>query len=174
MDRRIALKKIMIASGVLVSLPSWAENWRLNDVAGYPSSFSLAEQDLLAAVVDTIIPASGDTIGAMSVGVDKFVQKLLDNCYERDVQDNVKTQLRGLDASAQQAYGKLYAGCDQSQRQELLLKLSYSENTPEKDFFNLMKTETIRGFNTSKEVMTRYLGYKVAPGYYHGCVDVKI
>ena len=55
----------------------------------------------------------------------------------------------------------------------LLLKLSASENKPEKDFFALIKSETINGFNTSKEVMTKYFNYKVAPGHYYGCIDVK-
>ena len=36
-----------------------------------------------------------------------------------------------------------------------------------------MKSETIRGFNTSQKVMQEYLGYKVAPGHYYGSVDVK-
>ena len=35
-----------------------------------------------------------------------------------------------------------------------------------------MKSETIRGFNTSREVMLQYLNYKIVPGHYYGCVDV--
>ena len=46
-------------------------------------------------------------------------------------------------------------------------------NKDEKDFFDLMKTETIRGFNTSQKVMENYLGYKIAPGHYYGCINVK-
>jgi hypothetical protein len=52
------------------------------------------------------------------------------------------------------------------------LKFSVSENKNEKDFFDLMKAETIRGFNTSREVMLKYLNYKIQPGHYYGCVDV--
>ena len=48
-----------------------------------------------------------------------------------------------------------------------------SENKAGQDFFNLMKSETIRGFNTSQKVMQEYLGYKIAPGHYYGCIDVK-
>ena len=59
-----------------------------------------------------------------------------------------------------------------TQRQELLLKFSVSEKKSEKDFFDLVKSETIRGFSTSKEVMLGYLDYKVVPGHYYGCVDV--
>ena len=171
MNRRTSLKKLMAASGGLIALPSWARGWSKSELMADSSTFTFAEQDLLTSVADTIIP-TGNSIGAISVGVDKFLQKLISNCYEVEVQENVKTQLSGLDATAQSAYGKSFSGCDQLQRQELLLKLSVSENKNEKDFFDLIKSETVRGFNTSKEVMLDYLKYKVVPGHYYGCVDV--
>lgn len=161
----------MAASGSLIALPSWARGWDVMDLLPQRSSFSFVEQDILSSVTDTIIPA-GNSIGALTVGVDKFLQKLFDNCYEKNVQDNVKGQLIGLDGAANSAFGKPFPDCDQTQRQELLLKLSVSENKNEKDFFDLVKSETIRGFNTSKEVMLDYLKYKVVPGHYYGCVDV--
>ena len=173
MNRRDTLKKLILTSGGLIALPAWANGWTIGDLTAHHSSFSGAEQDLMASVADTIIPA-GDSIGAISVGVDKYLQKLIEKCYEQEVQDNVKTQLMGLDASAQNTYGKSFASCDQLQRQNLLITLSTSEPKEEKDFFSLMKSETIRGFNTSKEVMTDYLRYKIFPGHYFGCVDVKV
>lgn len=172
MNRRDILKQFLIASGGLIALPSWAAEWSIKDFSGFHSSFSISEQEILASVTDTIIPG-GESIGAVSVGVDKFLQKLIDHCYVKEVQDNLKLQLAGLETSAQNIYGKSFISCDQSQRQELLLKRSASGNKNEKDFFNLVKSETIRGFNTSKEVMSKYLRYKVAPGHYYGCVDVK-
>ena len=162
----------MVASGGLVALPSWAENWIPSDLAKIPTSFSTSSPETLAAVADTIIPA-GNSIGALSVGVDKFLQKLLANCYEKDVQENVDKQLSALDASARSTYGNTFTGCDQSQRQSLLTKFANSDDTHEKDFFTLIKSETIRGFNTSREVMLQYLKYKILPGHYYGCVDVK-
>ena len=172
MDRRKALKNLAIVSGGLITLPQWMVSCGVSDTTVHQTSFSIAEQKILASLTDTIIPA-GDSIGALSVGVDKFLQKLIDDCYEKDVQDNAKAQLKALDESAKAAHKKSFADCTQIQREELLLKLSTSENKAEKDFFDLMKSETIRGFNTSQKVMTEYLGYKVAPGHYYGCVDVK-
>jgi hypothetical protein len=93
---------------------------------------------------------------------------LLNECYDTATQDNVKKQLNNLEAMSVTAFGKSFASADQLQRQELLLKMSVDE----KDFFNLMKSETIRGFNTSKEVLGDHLKYKVVPGHYKGCVDV--
>ena len=171
MNRRDSLKTLMMASGALISLPSWAEGWTPDKLMLGQSSFSLQELDLLTSVSDTIIPA-GNSIGAVTVGVDKFLQKLFQDCYEKDVQTNIKNQLLKLDKNSQSAHSKGFASCDQQQRQELLLKFSSSEDKAEKDFFDLVKSETIRGFNTSKEVMLNYLNYKVVPGHYYGCVDV--
>jgi hypothetical protein len=171
MNRRTSLKNLLIASGGLVALPAWAENWSVNDLTSYRSSFSSTTREILASVADTIIPA-GNSIGALSVGVDKFLQKLFDNCYEKDVQENIKTQLTKLDASAKSSYSNMFSAGTMEQREMLLRNLATSENKEEKDFFDLMKSETIRGFNTSREVMLQYLNYKILPGQYRGCVDV--
>lgn len=170
MNRRTYLKKVMAASAGLAALPSWANGWT-TAVIGGGSSFSVDEQHLLAGVADTIIPA-GNSIGALSVGVDKFLQKLFDNCYEKEVRENIKLQLINLESGARSNYGKSFSECDQIQRQDLLLMRAGSENKAEKDFFDLVKSETIRGFSTSREVMLDYLKYKVVPGHYYGCIDV--
>ena len=161
----------MAASGGMLVLPAWASEWNTQELAHIPS-FSVAEQQVLASVADTIIPA-GNSIGALSVGVDKFLQKLIDDCYDKEVQSNVKKQLAALDTAALTAHQQSFSSLDQSQRETLLLKLSTSSDKAEKDFFNLVKNETIRGFSTSKEVMLKYLKYQVAPGHYYGCVNVK-
>ena len=172
MNRRKSLKQIAITVGGIITLPQWMVSCGISDSPVYQTTFSLAEQEILSAVVDTIIPA-GNSIGALSVGVDKYLQKLIDDCLEKEVQDNVKTQLKALATSAQSLHNKSFVACSQLQRQEQLLKLSSSNIKEEKDFFNLIKTETIRGFNTSQKVMQDHLGYKIAPGHYLGCVDVK-
>ena len=172
MNRRKAIKNIAIVSGGLITLPQWMASCGLSDTTIHQTSFSVAEQKILASVTDTIIPA-GNSIGALSVGVDKFLQKLIDDCYEKDAQDNVKAQLRSLDGSAKTTHKKSFVDCTQAEREGLLIKLSSSEKKEEKEFFDLIKSETIRGFNTSQKVMQEYLGYKVAPGHYYGSVDVK-
>ena len=177
MNRRNAVKNLAIASGSLISLPFWMGACGISDSETHQSSFSKAEQNMLAKITDTIIPAgtpiAAVSIGALAVGVDKFLQKLIDDCYEKPVQDNVKKQMQALDASAKANFGKSFAGCTQQQRQDALLKFSGSKIKEEKDFFDLVKNETIRGFNTSQKVMQDYFNYKVAPGHYYGCVNVK-
>lgn len=170
MNRRDSIKAMFVTAGGIASLPAWAEGWTLDTVPPATGVFNATEQQVLASIADTIIP-KGDSIGALSVGVDKFLVGLLANCYEPDVQENVVKQVASLNTKAVAAGGKDFAQCDQKQREALLLDFSTSSEKAEKDFFNLMKTETIRGFNTSKEVMLGYLKYKVVPGHYYGCVD---
>jgi hypothetical protein len=161
----------MAASAGLIALPAWADAWTAETLPARLSVFSSTEQDLLAAVADTIIPP-GNSIGALSVGVDKFLVALFDRCYEEEVQDNLKKQLGALNALAQSTHGKSFTVCDQEQRKKMLLSFADSGEKDKSEFFELVKRETIRGFSTSKEVMVNYHNYKVAPGHYYGCVDV--
>lgn len=172
MNRRETIKALMAASGALVTLPSWAQGWTPSQMTALHSAFSASEAQTLTAVADTIIP-EGNGIGALTVGVDKFLQKLFADCYEIDVQNNIRTQLTSLDEKSNLTYQKSFKDCDQSQREQLLLTLPASEDQNQRDFFELIKSETIRGFRTSREVMVNYLQYKQAPGHYYGCVDVK-
>ena len=171
MNRRETIKTLMAASGALVALPAWAEGWSSLEVQRYASGSALSTQQTLAAVVDTIIPA-GNEIGALSVGVDKFLLKLFENCYEKEVQENMSLQLQALEASAQTHHQTPFADCTQQERETMLLELASSQDQAKQDFFKLIKSETIRGFKTSREVMINYLHFKQVPGHYHGCVDV--
>src|SRR6187399_856817 len=110
MNRRDSLKRLALAAGGLVVLPSWAREWTVREVGLHASSFSITEQELLASVADTIIPP-GNTIGALSVGVDKFLQKLIDDCYDKDAHDNIKAQLRSLEGSANAINKRSFADC---------------------------------------------------------------
>src|SRR5689334_21236258 len=173
MNRRNSLKTIVAAAGSLAVLPAWAHQWTRESMPPPLGAFAANEQQAIASIADTIIPP-GNAIGALSVGVDKFLAGLLENCYEPEVQQNVRKQIAALNSRAQANHKSDFALLSQKQREDLLLVLAKSEDKSEKDFFELMKTETIRGFNTSKEVMLGYLKYKMVPGHYYGCVDATI
>jgi hypothetical protein len=171
-NRREALKTLAVASGGLVALPGWAMGWSPERIPGLRSTFSAVEQATISAVADTIIPEK-DSIGALALGVDRFLVALIERCYEVDVQQNVSTQLRVLDGLAREETGGSFRDGDRPQRERLLLSLRASDDSARRDFFDLMKAETIRGFRTSRVVMEQYLGYKVMPGFYDGCAAVK-
>ena len=174
MKRRALIKKMGIAASSLAVLPAWANSWTVDKLNTGSGFLSVAELTRLTAVVDTILPANKDGLGGLKVGVDKFLDQLFARCYEPDVQENIRLQLEALDIASSKIYLTKFENGNQEQRLALLGALEKSESEPEKEFFTLIKSETIRGFRTSREVMTRYLKYRVIPGNYHGCLPVEI
>jgi hypothetical protein len=172
MNRRSVIKTLAISTGGLITLPFWMVSCGITEKKTHLSSFTLAEQDTLAKMVDTIIPA-GNSIGAISVGVDKFLQQLFDDCYEEPVQGNIKQQLKELQHITSRPKGKSFTDANQKEREQILIMLSTSGDKNVKDFYAVVKSETIRGFITSQKVMTEFHGYKVAPGHYFGSVTIK-
>jgi hypothetical protein len=164
----------MLLSGGLVSLPAWANRWDLQEVSSIGHHFLEGQEELLTSLVDTILPAAEDGVGGVKVGVDQFLIKLFDQCYDGEIQENIKARLNGLQEKSEMMFGRSFRDCTQLERQELLTTWANSENESEKSFFELIKSESIRGFRTSREVMIKYYKYRVAPGFYHGCVDVEM
>lgn len=173
MDRRKSLKSIMTISGALVTLPSWAMGgWESKDVINQAFFFSEEEQSIISILVDTIIPTK-DEYGGLAQEVDKFLIKLLDQCYEIDDKENVKKHLHFLNKLSKDQYGKTYMEATQEERASVFLSFDNENNEKQKAFFDIIKRETIRGFETSKVIMRRFYNYKVAPGHYYGCVEIK-
>lgn len=174
MNRRKSLK---ILGGTVVgiaglALADW--KWQFLDGMNHSGFFTSKEEKLISAIADTIIPAglppvtpSPDSkpIGALSTGTDVYLMKLFEHCYSQEDQDQIKSQLAGLDQ-------KGFLKASKEEREAMLLGLASSENEADREFFDLMKSQTITGFTTVKEVMVDYRNYKTAPGYYHGCVDL--
>lgn len=165
------MKTLGFATLGLVALPSCAREWASQEIPS-DSAFSSKEQRLISSVADTIIPEK-DSFGAIPQGVDKFLIRLFDECYEEDVRNNIKLQLSVLDKKAMNTAGNSFPDCSQTQREELLLTFKNSEDEQEKRFFELIKAETIRGFSTSRIVMQDYHGYQVMPGFYNGNADAE-
>lgn len=135
------------------------------------STFSPDEQSLIIAITDTFIP-KGDFYGALDLGVPVYLLGYLNKCIESETQQNIKMQLNILRSTAVKNFGHDFAECTFSQRESLLMDFSKTESDAGKAFFDLMKSQTIEGFRTTKEVMTNHYHYRVIPGLYQGCIDI--
>lgn len=172
MDRRTSIRHLLMSSGALVALPAWAHGWTKDELTTGEGFLSPDQESMLSSMVDTILPAVEKGMGGLKVGVDKFLIKLFDQCYEPDIQRNISTQLSQLSEKSKALFDRSFQECSMAERNSAMLAFDQSEDENEKDFFDLIKSETIRGFRTSREVMTRYHKYRVAPGHYNGCVDI--
>lgn len=176
MDRRKSLKIIGASAFGIAGLVLADWKWQITDELTHKGFFTRKEEKLISAIADTIIPAGlppklptpdAQPIGALTTGTDKFLIKFFEHCLEKEEQDMIKAQLALLEK-------KDFLKATKEEREAMFLALDDSANEDEVKFFSLMKFQTIFGFTTVKEVMADYRGYKVAPGYYHGCVDVSV
>lgn len=176
MNRRKSLKIIggSVAGIAGLVLADW--KWQILDRITHSGFFSFDEEQLIAAIADTFIPAGlpamvptpdAQPIGALSTGTDQFLIKLFEKCYEKEDQELIQAQLKALRKLGFQDFSR-------EEKEKALMALNDSQIEDEKKFYDLMRSNTIMGFTTVKEVMADYRGYKVAPGYYHGCVDVPV
>jgi hypothetical protein len=76
MDRRKAIKNLAIVSGGLITLPQWMVSCGVSDTTIHQTSFSALEQEILASITDTIIPA-GNSIGAYQSALINSFKNLL-------------------------------------------------------------------------------------------------
>lgn len=156
--------------GGLIALPAWASNWTPETVRATRPLLSLSQTDLLASMVEAIIPKT-DTPGARDLNVHLFVQKMVNDCYPAATQETLKKGLDELDTQAQKLFSKPFAEGDATQQTALLTQLS--QDATRKDFYGLVKNLTIRGYLSSEYVMTNLTHYQFIPGHYYGCVPVK-
>ncbi|GAB3885378.1 gluconate 2-dehydrogenase subunit 3 family protein [Spirosoma agri] len=160
-----------MAAGGLISLPAWASNWTAETVGLTHNYLSSSQDELLANIAETIIPAT-DTPSAKELKVHQLIQKIVADCYDKPAQELFRNGLDAVDAQAQKTFGKPFREGDVAQRTALLTQFSQSAEPAQKEFYSLVKGLTIRGYLNSEYVMTNLTHYQMVPGYYHGCVPV--
>ncbi|MHA8101126.1 gluconate 2-dehydrogenase subunit 3 family protein [Aquirufa nivalisilvae] len=168
MKRRKLLKSIALSAGAIVILPSWAQGWsRENIVTSHV--FKLEEKEMLRLIAGTFIP-EGASKGANGVGVELFLEKLFSDCYTIEDQNKLKAAIKALMLQADLNHHLTFGACSAAQREGLLVDL---EKSAEHLWaYTTLRTETIRGYTTSEYVLTEHYHYVMAPGFYHGCVNV--
>lgn len=175
MKRRSAIRNLAIITGGFMLLPSCRSTPGNGSVSFKNFNINADQENLLAEIASTIIPAT-DIPGAKEVGAHLFVLKMLDDMYEKDVQQNFITGLDNLDAGTKKQFDKGFASCNVDQKQKVLLdivnKKGYSKEVI--DFFAIMKQRTVQGYLNSKYVMTNVIKYEFVPSHqYNGYYPVK-
>lgn len=171
MERRTAIKGIAISLGSLVSLPTWASGWHASTL-GKTASFSIANDALLAELVDTIIPTT-ETLGAKGLGVHEFIQKMLADCFEKSAQNNFEKNISDIDPLSIKTFGKPFAEGDAPQRLSILQLLAQSTDKETVGFYRTLRGLTIQGYTSSEYYLTKFTDYEMAPARFYGCVPVK-
>jgi hypothetical protein len=163
MNRRDAVRNIsLILGGVLSSeLTAALRGQILNTGTAVPVSPS--QEALLAEAADTILPTT-DSPGAKAAGVEKFIIRVLRDCYRTEAQVRFYEGLARLDSAARNTHGKAYMELPPEQRHSVMLGTAKGD----KPFFLLLKQLTVAGYFTSEIGATKALAYLPIPGKFQG------
>lgn len=180
MDRRDALRRISYALGGIASTPlasallGGCQTPTSDELATYEyATLDTGQQDLLAALVDEIIPAT-DTPGASEAGVPQFIDKLLSDWYEPEDRDAF---LAGLATVDPRAAGGSFVGLAEEARTALVTEMDAEAYEPRDEgeptpFFRQLKELTLSGYYTSEIGATEELRWLAAPGRYEADIPL--
>ena len=172
-SRRSALKQFLILTGGVIVLPSCLHQQEKASIALKNLAINGSQEKLLAEIAGTIIPAT-ETPGAKDLYTHLFTIKMVDDCYEKEKQQEFVNGLGEIDEIAAKRFGSNFIKCTTSQREAILNDIetnkSYSKNVS--SFYRMMKNLTIQGYMNSKYVMTKLVMYELVPGRFHGSFPI--
>ena len=181
MKRRKAIIGISVAGAGIVAGTAgykWYSFSKKPDIA-----FAENNKDLIAAIAETIIPAT-DTPGAKDAGVHDFILKMIKDCSTIKTQNNFIDGLKDLQAYSKKKYDRSYQECSPADQHQILKYFEQKDISSTgligkvrnrvlgKSFFAIMKERTVEGYCTSKLGATQALAYVFIPGSYQGCIDM--
>jgi hypothetical protein len=180
MQRRTALKRLMIVAGGAALLPACVKNIKQVSLDLKNLKVTPTQEDLIAEIAETIIPST-ETPGAKDLKLHQFVLRMVDDCYEPEQQQLFLAGLSEFDVLAEKKMGDSFMDLEKQQRENFvnaLEAIGSGGNNQEKDqpvnkFYSILKNLTVHGYMTSEYVMTNQLYYNMVPGSFKGCVEVK-
>ena len=129
-----------------------------------PSMAISAEQEaLLAEVADVIIPTT-TTPGAKAAGAEKFIVRVMRDCYTMEDQQKFYGGLEKLNNDSKEVYQKGFTALDAAQKKDMVTRSTKTD----KPFFLQMKGLTVTGYFTSEIGATQALDYLPIPGRFDG------
>ena len=138
-------------------------------------------ESLVAAITETLLPTS-DTPGAKELKLHQFVLRMMDDCYSPEEQKEFQNGLESFDDYFDKNFGESFSEMTPDKRYSSLVafekKFSDDKGVSDKgkaiaQFYNRTKGLAIRGYMNSQPVMTKLTYYKMIPGRFDGCVEIK-
>jgi hypothetical protein len=163
MNRREAVQKITFLLGGSLSAPLMAGVMGEKLNFGPSVEISASQEALLAEVADVIIPTTG-TPGAKAAGAEKFITRVMRDCFPLEEQKKFYGGLDKIEALSKETYTKSFTALDAAQKTEIIKKTTVSD----KPFFLQMKGLTVTGYFTSEIGATQALDYLPIPGRFEG------
>lgn len=174
MNRRYAIRQILVASAGMLIVPSCMEDRTKASFLLKNYEISGEQEKLLAELAETIIPKTSSP-GAKDVYAHQFAMKMMDDCASKDDQQKFVRGLEAFEKFAEKKTGSSFIKATVQQRQGILEELEKmkGEESEEAGFYRKMKGLTVRAYTSSQFYLTQVQVYELVPGRWHGCVPVK-
>ncbi|RYU86507.1 gluconate 2-dehydrogenase subunit 3 family protein [Mucilaginibacter terrigena] len=137
------------------------------------------QEKLVNNLTETILPKTG-TPGAAELGINLFVFKMIDDCYDKEHQQDFITGLGDFAAEAKKQLGKSFNDSTVKERTAFVSGIEqhsndekYKDNAKLIAFYRMVKEQTVFGYTTSKYFMTKQIVYELVPGRYNAYFPVK-
>ncbi|UZR98079.1 gluconate 2-dehydrogenase subunit 3 family protein [Chondrinema litorale] len=195
MNRRTLLKNLgLIASGALI-LPSCDFSEDKVPIALNNLKVTVEQEELLALLVDTILPKSEEIPGAKDLGVQNFVWVMVDDCMPKKQQEIFINGLNQFGRYTEKFKETSFAKLKPEEKIPYLTEILEKKPTeaPVKQmkqdadkeelppesylgdiqyFLNTSKRYTVQGFLQSQYVMTELMPYALVPGSHSFCETI--
>lgn len=176
MDRRSSIKVLLVGSAGILVLPSCSWFGRDPVVALKNFTLQIKEEDIIAAICDTLIPETKKQElvipGALATQALEFSLTMVDDCYSPKQQQKFVKGLKEFDLLCEQSKAKSFHKLEVDERLAFLEVISKGENISKEVvfFFQNLRQLTIRSFTQSEFYLTQVNEYKLVPGVFYGCV----
>ncbi|MBU1823179.1 MAG: gluconate 2-dehydrogenase subunit 3 family protein [Bacteroidetes bacterium] len=168
MNRREAVQRISLLMGGALSAPAMAGILGQKTNLGESIQVTAQQEALLAEVADVIIPTTS-TPGAKAAGAEKFIVRVMRDCYPMEDQKKFYAGLAKFDSECIGTHGKGFMSLNGDQKISMVKNLT----TTDQAFFRRMKELTVTGYFTSEIGATQALEYVEVPGRLEACIPYK-
>jgi hypothetical protein len=175
MNRRTALRHVVLLSAGAALLPSCVSNDRTAAIPLKNLSLTGSQEDMMAALSEAIVPKTNDFIGASDLKSHEFVLTMVDDCHGPEDQQQFSSGMKQFEEACEKKWKTSFVECSPEQRKEFLQDVEKKQDVPEDavKFYQTTKRYTLQSFTSSKEYMTNIRDYKMVPGpNFKGCVPV--
>ena len=167
MERRTAIKQLVIVAGGLALLPSCLRDQGKASIQLANIDIDARGEDLLAEIVETLIPET-DTPGGKALNLHLFVLKMVDDCHDEKDQALFVDGLKQWDTTMRKATSSYFTEAEEAQRNTFIEHIGLDNQHPLASFYQIVKRRAVQGYLNSEYVMTNQLVYELIPARYDG------
>lgn len=185
MDRRKVLQQTGLLAGASILMPSMVSLFQscetVNRSDWKPLFFNVEESHTISTLLDMILPRT-ETLGALDVKADIFIDKVFAETYDKTGQENIRAEITAFNVNCKKKLGTIFIGLSEADRNKVLQE---AEATSEKfnpgvwgtsvgkqktiGFYRSIKSMAIWAYFTSEEIGEKVLNYDPNPGSYEPC-----